>query len=467
MSEKKSNSQKTAKPWPKNCLWPEPVKPGEGFYWEDEDADLLPLDETGEELYKIKKKMDKLVEAGILDEDYMLRINDLSFLNQEQLPDNDYWSEDGFEYFLWREDFIDHINLLKLPIDAIETHPVIAVRRAIDYDFVNENILRQAFTRRAFGIEYGTGDCEVLEFIGDSILNLIVTREIEKHLTETEEYTPHTPFRSYYDEGEMTRIRSHFVSKEHLSKRASELELDQYILYGSNETESDSAKEDMIEALIGAVAEDSNWNWNVLNKVVDKLICIQLTKPDRFLKQTYYDLFNSWHQKRFGFMPSYSVYGIEIAKNEEPYDCVLRFRIPDNHEGIHTSQIVTSKGSSRSKAREKAAFNAYAFVVNHGLLIRLEDAHLIPSTENSINQLQELYQKKYVDSLPQYSFDEFDELWKCDCICGGVNGYGQGKNKIAAKKKAAYMVLVRLLDAAGICKEEWKEQMWENMTYSE
>jgi ribonuclease-3 len=41
-----------------------------------------------------------------------------------------------------------------------------------------------------------------------------------------------------------------------------------------------------------------------------------------------------------------------------------------------------------------------------------------------------------------------------------VNGYGDAGSKTGAKKKAAYMVLVRMLSAAGICKKEWKEEMY-------
>ena len=40
------------------------------------------------------------------------------------------------------------------------------------------------------------------------------------------------------------------------------------------------------------------------------------------------------------------------------------------------------------------------------------------------------------------------------CVCGGVHGYGRGTGKTRAKKKAADMVLLRLLRAAGIPAED-------------
>ena len=68
------------------------------------------------------------------------------------------------------------------------------------------------------------------------------------------------------------------------------------------------------------------------------------------------------------------------------------------------------------------------------------------------------YQKKYFDKAPEYTFEHWDgDEWNCECVCGGVNGFGRGVGKTKAKKKAAYMVLVRLLKAVGICEEEKKK----------
>ena len=62
---------------------------------------------------------------------------------------------------------------------------------------------------------------------------------------------------------------------------------------------------------------------------------------------------------------------------------------------------------------------------------------------------------------PIYQFEEWDaDQWNCDCTCGGVTGFGKGPSKIKAKKKAAYMVLVRLMKSAGICEKAWEEEMY-------
>jgi ribonuclease-3 len=263
------------------------------------------------------------------------------------------------------------MNLIKIP--ASDPAPVSIIRDTIGYEFINENLMRQAFTRRAFGIEYGVGNSEELEFLGDSILNMIVTREMARQFSEVVAIEPQAPFRSRYSEGEMTKIRSRFVNKEYLASRAVMLGLDKYILYGTDEQETDSAAEDMMEALLGAVAVDCGWDWHVLEEVADRLVCIQITKPDEFLKSSYYDLFNAWHQRHFGCIPDYEIYS-ERSQKSNPYHCSIRFSIPQNQKGLMSFQRIDVDERTRGRAREHAAWLAYCFVMDNGLWLNLSDA---------------------------------------------------------------------------------------------
>ena len=280
------------KAWPEGCIWPEPVWDSiwGGNYWDVEDADLMKTDEDMEDLLEIREYMDSLVDEGRLNADYSLNEDyvEEGYSNDEETEQSigdeeepfspekgiDYW-DDGFNVESWEDDLIEHINLIKIP--ASTPDPVSIIRDTIGYEFINENLMRQAFTRRAFGTVYGVGNSEELEFLGDSVLNMIVTREMARQFSEVVTIHPHAPFQSRYSEGEMTKIRSHFVNKEHLAARAALLGLDKYILYGPGETENVSAVEDMMEALLGAVAVDSGWDWHVLEEVADRLVCIQIT----------------------------------------------------------------------------------------------------------------------------------------------------------------------------------------------
>ena len=65
-----AKTENKKKNWLADCIWPEPVKDGEGSYWEAENAEALPLDTEGEYFLEIKEYMDSLVEDGRLNDDY-------------------------------------------------------------------------------------------------------------------------------------------------------------------------------------------------------------------------------------------------------------------------------------------------------------------------------------------------------------------------------------------------------------
>ena len=447
------------KPWPKDCPWSEPTE--FSFYY---DEDFLPMDpdEETQELIEIKEYYDSLVEERKLNEDYSLNEADDEFFPEQG---SDYWVGNSFDIEMWRDELSEHLNLLNIaPMDAGKD-PVIALRSAFRYEFRNENLLRQAFTRRSFQIEYGLSGCsEELEFLGDSILSAVVVKEIMRQFSECDCCRYDAPFNSKYSEGELSKLREQFVSKEALASRARELGIGKFILYGTGEKESDSTLCDMMEALIGAVVIDSGWDERVISATVNELLFIQLDTTDDYLRKSYYDILNAWHQKHFGYIPEYEVY--ERADNGVGhYNCYLKYRIPQNDQDIPLSQVVSGEGTTRSRARDDAAKKAYSFIVNKGLWKNLKDARIVPDIENSINQLQELYQKKYLDSIPEYEYehDDFTNRWHVSCRAEGISGWGKAKSKVRAKKIAAYMVIVHLLESAGISNDVWKNIIWQNM----
>ncbi|MDY4928000.1 ribonuclease III family protein [Clostridium fessum] len=405
MSRNEQQGATKKKSWPKNCPWPEPTDCGLGY-----DEDFTP--DKGENLS-------------------------------------------------------EHVNLLRIALMDPHNDPVIALRSAFSYNFINENLLRQAFTRRSFQIEHGLSGCsEELEFLGDSILTTIVTKEIFKQFSETNCEHYEAPFESKFKEGELTTIRQQFTSREALAARARELGLGRFILYGTGEQETDSSLEDMMEALIGAVVIDCNWEMETVEKMVNELLCIQLDSTDTILKKSYYDILGAWHQKHFGCIPTYKISA--SANLDRPcYWCKVCFNVPKNDKGEHTIQQLSCDGETRSKARENAARKAYDFIVEKGLWKNLSEAGIVPDPENSINQLQELYQKKYLDNPPEYEYEDSGNEWYVTCRTEGYCGDGAATTKVKAKKKAAYMVIVDMLISAGICKDEWHDTMVQNMTSRE
>ena len=441
-----SKNNENRKPWPKNCPWPEPIPKGRGEDWSEEWLNPETLDEDAAELLEIREYYDSLVEHGLLNDDYTL--NEDFFQDEEENSDDwepekgaEYWEDNRFDLDAWSDEFSYEVNLLKICLG--KNDPAGHVRNAIGYEFINENLLRQAFTRRAFALEYGLGGCsEELEFLGDAILNQVVSKELIRQLSKVDKIRTDAPLQMDYGvtEGVLSKLRSNYVCKEQLAKRAQALELDQLILYGTGEVPSDSSREDAMEALIGAVAIDSGWNLDAIESVVDKLLCVQKEKLYNREETSYFDRFNAWHQKRFGVMPEYEVSGMAPK-----YYCTLRYFIPENDQNLHRDRREDTDADSRSAAREWAARRAYSFVTDHGLWTDPAEINVTPLLEDTINQLQELYQKKILAELPTYSFKQVSpEEWQCVCMCCGMVTMGFDVGKTKAKKAAAYDMLNRV-----------------------
>jgi len=118
------------------------------------------------------------------------------------------------------------------------------LERRLGYQFDNPDLLLLALSHRSFS---GPNN-ERLEFLGDSILGLVVTEFLYRQFPDARE-------------GELSPMRSHIVRGESLAQVAKELELGAELLLGSGEMKSggqrrDSILGDTVEALIGAVYLD-------------------------------------------------------------------------------------------------------------------------------------------------------------------------------------------------------------------
>lgn len=117
---------------------------------------------------------------------------------------------------------------------------------------IDRTILRQAVSHRSWCAEHGAVPSnERLEFLGDSVLGIIVT--------------DHT-FRTYpdLDESELSRLRAAVVSATALADVAHDLELGDALLLGKGEAATGgrtktSILADGLEAVIGAVYVDGGW----------------------------------------------------------------------------------------------------------------------------------------------------------------------------------------------------------------
>ena len=120
-----------------------------------------------------------------------------------------------------------------------------ALQNRIGYNFRDPAILNRALTHRSAGRDNN----ERLEFLGDSVLGIIVSAVLYRLYTESEE-------------GELTRMRAQVVKKDTLAQIARRLQLGSYLKLGGSVVKGggadiDSILADALEALIGAVYLDA------------------------------------------------------------------------------------------------------------------------------------------------------------------------------------------------------------------
>jgi ribonuclease-3 len=117
--------------------------------------------------------------------------------------------------------------------------------------FRRESLLEQAFVHSSYCNEnpdLGYPSNERLEFLGDAVLNFVVTEKLYKEFPEV-------------SEGELTDIRASLVCRDTLAELASSLELGDWLLLGRGEELSGGRAKasnlaNAMEALIGALYLD-------------------------------------------------------------------------------------------------------------------------------------------------------------------------------------------------------------------
>ena len=184
--------------------------------------------------------------------------------------------------------------------------------KQIDVRFKNKELLKQAFTHRSYlneNPESGLQHNERLEFLGDAVLELIVT----EHL-----------YKSYPDkpEGELTTWRAALVNARMLAIVAKDLKLGDYLLLSHGEARETGKARDYIlanatEALLGALYLDQGLK--ACKIIIEQYV---LSKLPQVLEEKLFEdaksRFQELAQEKTGITPSYQVlkeWGPDHEKN--------------------------------------------------------------------------------------------------------------------------------------------------------
>lgn len=139
------------------------------------------------------------------------------------------------------------------------------LEKALGYEFKDKNNLVNAITHSSFSKEEGLPrwKCnERLEFLGDSVLGLIISQELFEKMEKERE-------------GKMAKLKSEIVKAETLEKVARKLEIGRYLILGKGEEICGGRNKrnilaDSVEAVIGAIFQEAGYK--TARKIVLNLI---------------------------------------------------------------------------------------------------------------------------------------------------------------------------------------------------
>ncbi len=123
------------------------------------------------------------------------------------------------------------------------------IQDTIGYTFKNKDLLYKAFTHSSYANQNGLESYERLEFLGDSVVGMIVAEAL--YLTFPDE-----------DEGFLTKVKSKIVNADALGNKIKSMGLMQYMLTADNNVAHEVGKSlkmncDLFEAIVGAIMLDS------------------------------------------------------------------------------------------------------------------------------------------------------------------------------------------------------------------
>jgi ribonuclease-3 len=209
--------------------------------------------------------------------------------------------------------------------------------RQLDYDFTDPDLLDCALTHSSKSTENN----ERLEFLGDSVLNFIISAILYERYPGVAE-------------GELTRVRAGLVKKETLAQLARQLQLGEFLRLGAGELRSggfarDSILADALEAIFGAVFLDGGIDSarTVVSLLYGELL--QRVTPETVIKDSKTQL-QEYLQSHALATPVYNV--VEVTGKAHNQNFRVECIVPT------LEQSVEGCGKSRRAAEQEAAAKA-------------------------------------------------------------------------------------------------------------
>ncbi len=214
------------------------------------------------------------------------------------------------------------------------------LEKTIAVTFLNKDLLTSALTHRSYlneHPEFPLPHNERMEFLGDAVLELVVTEYLYLHYPNPE--------------GELTNWRASLVNANMLSELAKEIDLDAHLMLSRGEAKETNTKArqyilaNAYEALIGAIYLDQGWE--PVKRFIEEQVLVKL--PFILEHQLYLDpksRFQEMAQEVIGVTPTYRV--LEESGPDHARHFTIGVYLNDEH-------IASGEGMSKQEAQMAAA----------------------------------------------------------------------------------------------------------------
>ncbi len=216
------------------------------------------------------------------------------------------------------------------------------LQEKIGYHFKNIQNLETALTHRSY--KDSRKNYELLEFLGDSIVNFLVVDFLVENFPD-------------HKEGVLASMKAYLISEEFLSSIAEELGLDKYVkISGNRKFVSSSVLADLFEALLGAIYIDSERDMNFLRQLFFEKYGNRMREvvEKGLYKRDYKTLLQELTQGKWKDRPVYRVVSVVGKEHEKVFEVECSIR---EHRAI-------GKGRSKKEAQQEAAKKVYEMLQN-------------------------------------------------------------------------------------------------------
>jgi len=224
-----------------------------------------------------------------------------------------------------------------------------ALEEGLGYTFQRRDLIEQALTHssQARESQAGSGDNEMLEFLGDAVLGLV---------------TSETLFQRFpgFREGQLSKLRAHLVGQRHLIRVAEQLHIGEFMRLGRGEEKSGgrgkaSLLVDALEAILAALYLDGGWQVArdfIVRTILEPELAHMNLGASAIPVMDFKSALQETLQAAGKSQPSYVLIKEEGPEHRKTFTVEVRLAEPGTEEFVGRAEGATKKRAEQEAARQ-------------------------------------------------------------------------------------------------------------------